>query len=104
VARQTPEFRASSEDEANFIDPDKVAYFVTQEHPILDAEKELAAIEALHQKDMAASKSGDYETLRSVMSDDAVLMPPGGKRLQGKAELDARGDESGRSAGVCSGF
>jgi uncharacterized protein (TIGR02118 family) len=34
AARQSPEWRASSEDEANFIDQSKVAYFVSEEHPI----------------------------------------------------------------------
>lgn len=55
----------------------------------LDVEKALAAIEALHQRDMAASKAGDFATLRSLMSDDAVVMPPGGPLLRGPAELDA---------------
>jgi len=34
-ARRRPEWRASSEDEANFIDPTKVAYFISVEHPIV---------------------------------------------------------------------
>ena len=53
-----------------------------------DLEKDLEAIEKLHQKDMTASKTGDFETLRSIMSDDAVVMPPGGKWIRGKEELD----------------
>ncbi len=36
AARQSPEWKASSEDEANFIDHRKVAYFVSEEHIILD--------------------------------------------------------------------
>jgi uncharacterized protein (TIGR02118 family) len=36
AARQSSEWRASHEDEANFIDRDKVAYFVSEEHIILD--------------------------------------------------------------------
>jgi len=36
AARQSPEWRASNEDEANFIDHSKVAYFVSEEHTILD--------------------------------------------------------------------
>jgi len=36
AARQSPEWKASREDEANFIDQDKVAYFVSEEHIILD--------------------------------------------------------------------
>ena len=35
AARQSPEWKASSEDEANFIDHHKVAYFVSEEHIIL---------------------------------------------------------------------
>ena len=35
AARQSPEWKASSNDEANFIDQRKVAYFVSQEHLIL---------------------------------------------------------------------
>ena len=42
AARQTLEFQASSEDEANFIDPDKVAYFVTEEHIIVDLDTHTA--------------------------------------------------------------
>ena len=34
AARQSPEWKASSEDEANFIDHGKVAYFVSEEHII----------------------------------------------------------------------
>jgi uncharacterized protein (TIGR02118 family) len=34
AARKTPEWRASSADEANFIDHRKVAYFISDEHVI----------------------------------------------------------------------
>ncbi|HUA01795.1 MAG TPA: EthD domain-containing protein [Candidatus Aquilonibacter sp.] len=37
AARQSPEWRASSEDETHFIDPSRTAYFVTREHAIFDA-------------------------------------------------------------------
>ncbi len=36
AARQSPEWKASSDDEANFIDHNKVAYFVTEEQVIVD--------------------------------------------------------------------
>ena len=36
AARSSPEWKTSSEDESNFIDPTKVAYFVSEEHVILD--------------------------------------------------------------------
>jgi len=39
AARQTPEWKASAEDEENFIDRKKVAYFVSEEHIILDEAK-----------------------------------------------------------------
>ena len=54
-----------------------------------DDEKELVAIEELHQRDMAASKACDFESLRTLMSDDAVMMPPGGNFVRGRAEIDA---------------
>jgi uncharacterized protein (TIGR02118 family) len=37
AARQSPEWKASTEDEANFIDHSKVAYFVSEEHTLLDS-------------------------------------------------------------------
>jgi uncharacterized protein (TIGR02118 family) len=36
TARQSPEWKASTDDEANFIDHGKVAYFVSEEHVIVD--------------------------------------------------------------------
>jgi uncharacterized protein (TIGR02246 family) len=54
-----------------------------------DLDNDLQAIEQLHQQDMAAAKMGDFETLRSLMTDDAVVMPPGSHWLRGKAERDA---------------
>jgi uncharacterized protein (TIGR02118 family) len=35
-ARQSPEWKASTEDEGNFIDHGRVAYFVSEERIILD--------------------------------------------------------------------
>ncbi len=37
AARQSPEWKASTEDEKNFIDHNKVAYFVSEEHVIAAA-------------------------------------------------------------------
>jgi uncharacterized protein (TIGR02118 family) len=34
-ARQSPEWKASTEDESNFIDHSKVAYFVTEERTVI---------------------------------------------------------------------
>jgi hypothetical protein len=36
AARQSQEWKASVEDEGNFIDQNQVAYFVTEEHAIVD--------------------------------------------------------------------
>jgi len=36
AARQSPEWKASNEDEAYFIDHKKVAYFVSEEQIVLD--------------------------------------------------------------------
>ena len=57
-----------------------------------DSEQEFEAVDRLHKKDMNASKAGDFQTLRSLITDDAVVMPPGGKVLRGKQELDASFD------------
>ena len=35
AARQSPEWKVSTEDEPNFIDHNKVAYFVSEEHVVL---------------------------------------------------------------------
>lgn len=53
------------------------------------SQNDLQAIERLHAKDMLASKTGDFAVLRSILTDDAVVMPPGGNLVRGKAELDA---------------
>ena len=50
---------------------------------------DLKAIEELHRRDMRASREGDFETLRSLMSDDAVVLPPGGRVVRGREALDA---------------
>lgn len=52
-------------------------------------EQDLRAIEELHRRDMRASREGDFETLRALMSDDAVVMPPGGRVTRGREALDA---------------
>lgn len=36
AARQSPEWKASGDDESNFVDHSKVAYFVAKEHTIVD--------------------------------------------------------------------
>ncbi len=39
AARKSPEWKASTEDEANFIDHRKVAWFISEEHTIMHAAK-----------------------------------------------------------------
>lgn len=48
-----------------------------------------AQIDLLHSRDMAASKAGNFETLRTLMSDDAVMMPPGADFVRGREAIDA---------------
>ena len=49
---------------------------------------DLKAIQALHLKDMEASKKGDFKTLRSIISDDAVIIAPHKNPVQGKETHD----------------
>jgi uncharacterized protein (TIGR02246 family) len=46
------------------------------------------AIERLHARDMRASAAGDFATLRSLVDDDAVMLPPGGAVHRGAKDLD----------------
>jgi len=48
---------------------------------------ELAAIEDLHRKDMAAARNGDLEDLVSLWSEEAVAMPPRGPMVAGKSAI-----------------
>ncbi len=47
------------------------------------------AIERLHRRDMQASAAGDYETLRSLVDDEAMMFPPGGAVQRGAKDFDA---------------
>lgn len=49
---------------------------------------DLRRIDELHQADMRASKNLDYRALRSLMSDDGVVLPPGGRLIRGRDALD----------------
>lgn len=56
----------------------------------MDQQKsDLRLIEELHRIDEQASKMQDYKVLRSIMSDEAVVMPPGAGFLMGRERLDA---------------
>ena len=50
---------------------------------------DLHAIEALHRRDVEASKTGDFATLRTLIDDDGVLLPPGQPAHRGRNALDA---------------
>lgn len=50
---------------------------------------DIERIDELHQVDMNASRAGDYRTLRTLLSDDAVVLPPGGRMIRGREALDA---------------
>ena len=53
------------------------------------SDDDLARIDALHRADMEAARRVDYDALRSLLSDDAAVLPPGGRMLRGRAALDA---------------
>jgi uncharacterized protein (TIGR02246 family) len=56
-------------------------------------EDPLEAIEALHRRDVTAAKAGDFETLKSLLDDDCVLIPPGGGVIRGREAIDALYEE-----------
>jgi uncharacterized protein (TIGR02246 family) len=60
----------------------------TNQHSEMVMEDDLKKIEALHQMDMQASRTGDTRVLRSLFSEDAVVMPPGGHWIRGSEALD----------------
>lgn len=51
-------------------------------------ERDMKAIEELRQKDKEASLKGDFATLRTLIDDDGVLIPPGGPVQSGKEKID----------------
>ena len=55
---------------------------------IMPDDSDLKAIEALHRKDVEASKAGDFEALRTLIDDDGVLLPPGASLQRGREGLD----------------
>lgn len=48
---------------------------------------EMAAIQRLRDTDIRASLAGDAETLRSLLTEDGVLMPPGEPFVRGRKAL-----------------
>ena len=45
---------------------------------------DMAAIEKLHETDMAAAKIHDIDTLITLMTDDCILLPPGQEPIRGR--------------------
>lgn len=54
-------------------------------------QRDLDAIEALHGRDVEATKSGDIDGLKSLMDPECVLFPPGGEETAGPEYLDRVG-------------
>jgi ketosteroid isomerase-like protein len=48
----------------------------------------LEDIRKLHETDITASKESDFDVLRTLVSDEAVILPVGSQVLQGKSEID----------------
>ena len=57
----------------------------------------LRAIEALHRRDVKASKARDFETLKSLLDDDVVILMPGGNAIRGREAVDNLYEEWGRA-------
>ena len=53
---------------------------------------DIREIHKLREKDAAASRSGDFETLKSLFTEDAVVMAPGEGFARGKVEREAMMD------------
>jgi ketosteroid isomerase-like protein len=51
---------------------------------------DLEAIERLHARDAAASKAQDFETLRTLLDPNAVVIPPKSLAVSALAQLEAR--------------
>lgn len=48
----------------------------------------LSDIRKLHEKDIESSKSRDFESLRRLVSDEAVILPSGEDAIQGVRQID----------------
>lgn len=57
-----------------------------------------AAIHRLHKADEAASTKQDQEVLRTLFSDDAVVLAPGSQPVQGRSELHEKMAATAREA------
>ena len=50
-------------------------------------DEDIAAIEKLHETDMAAAKIHDINTLITLMTDDCILLPPGQEPIRGREAI-----------------
>lgn len=69
--------------------PALVNSIVNRRKDMSDIKRDHRAIDELHRRDMQAAVAGDFDALRSLIDDEAVMLPPGGKLQRGAAELDA---------------
>ena len=53
----------------------------------IDDPADLAAIDSLHARDMAAAPAGDIDALMALWSDDPVALPPDGPILEGREAI-----------------
>ena len=51
--------------------------------------KDLEIIEDLHRRDVAATKAGDFEALKSLMDEECVVFPPDSEPEGGQVYLDS---------------
>jgi len=59
----------------------------TQQKEEVDAEADIAVINALYKQSTNAVKTGDVELYLSIFTEDAVVMPPGFPAAMGKEEI-----------------
>lgn len=66
---------------------------------INSSQEDIAAIEELHRIDVAATKAGQWEQLKSLMDPECTVMPPDGDVVAGHVFLDqvAHTEEAKRS-------
>ncbi len=53
----------------------------------LEFRQALEGIQKLHQKDIAASRKRDFDSLRALLSEEAIILPHGRDVIRGEREL-----------------
>lgn len=56
--------------------------------PQIQKARDITEIQKLRDRDIAASKTADFETLKSLFTDDSVLMPPGAGFVRGRTDRE----------------